>query len=70
MNGKALAETRVFQWRRLRWYFPERKAAGKPYTLRLLYTGRTVMRLLDQQESLIKMIDRLNEDSRERSAGE
>jgi len=52
-----MGEGRRFQWWRLRWYWPDRKAAGKPYKMRLLYTGRTVMRMLDQIESLNRIID-------------
>jgi hypothetical protein len=52
-----MREGRRFQWWRLRWYWPERKAAGKPYKMRLLYTGRTVMRMTDTIESLNRIID-------------
>jgi hypothetical protein len=49
---------REFQWWRLRWYWPDRAAAGKAYKMRLLYTGRTVMRLVETNESLKRIIDR------------
>lgn len=49
----------VFQWWRLRWYWPDRKAAGQGgYKIRLLYTGRTVRRLTGRIESLKRVIDR------------
>jgi hypothetical protein len=54
-------EGRQFQWWRLRWYWPERRAAGKPYKMRLLYTGRTVARQAADIESYGRMLGRDSE---------
>ena len=55
-------EGRRFQWWRLRWYWPERRAQGKPYKMRLLYTGRTVARQAADLESYGRIIDRLGRE--------